>query len=418
MPDPEAAAPGKLFTVGIPVFNGRALLRACLASVVGSGFPHERYEVLVADDGSTDPETLAILRELEAAHAGEPGFVRVLGLEENSGGAARPRNRILDEATGEYVFFVDADDTIGSEALQRIADALADTPVDAPADWVALHQALVNGRQGAARVRQARLDVPRMKAFSTLTVHKVFRRAEIERQGLRFDEGLPSGQDVTFAFSYILGASRFLMLGDYDYYFLTRHAGNPEEPPHLSRTANTAKRLIDKNHRILASMLADLDRSGLPLAERLDVLGNVALPRVLVQQRYLASIVSEGPRAGAAELQRLADLLRTPLVDRLDPDRLRKQLTAEQLAVVRAADWRALRDLLAEPAEKQAAPPVRSRRWLARGRQLAGVLSGRARHRRVLKEIGDLRTAVQELQKSQARLEADARGALERRPGS
>jgi predicted ATPase len=69
--------------------------------------------------------------------------------------------------------------------------------------------------------------VPRAKALTTLTVHKVFRRAEIERQQLRFDEGLPSGQDVSFAFSYILNAARFLMLGGYDYYYLTQHAGNP-----------------------------------------------------------------------------------------------------------------------------------------------------------------------------------------------
>ncbi|SEP58943.1 glycosyltransferase family 2 protein [Microlunatus flavus] len=415
-PESTSTAPGRLFTVGIPVYNGRGLLRACLASVVRADFPHERYEVVLADDGSTEPETLAILRELEAAHADEPGFVRVLRLPENSGGAARPRNLILDEAVGEYVFFVDADDTVGSESLRRIADALAETPDEPPVDWIALHQALVNGRQGAARVKQARLDVPRMKAFSTLTVHKVFRRAEIERQRLRFDDRLPSGQDVTFAFSYILGASRFLMLGGYDYYYLTRHAGNPEEPPHLSRTANTAKRLIDKNHRILTSMLADLNRSELPMAERLDVLGNVALPRVLVQQRYLTSIVSEGPRAGARELLRLSALLDDPLAVRLDPARLQKAFTAEQLAVVRAADWPALAELLAEPGDTAKAPPSRTERWVRLGRRVSDAATGRGRHRRVLHELTGLRTAVRDLQKAQARLEAEVREALGRGP--
>ena len=41
-----AGAPTRLFTVGIPVFNGRALLRNCLESVVGSSMAHERFEVL------------------------------------------------------------------------------------------------------------------------------------------------------------------------------------------------------------------------------------------------------------------------------------------------------------------------------------------------------------------------------------
>src|ERR687893_243732 len=125
---------GRLFTVGIPVFNGKTLLRNCLQSVVNSTLPRSCFEILIADDGSTEPETLGILREFERDLAADPGFFRVISLGHNSGGAARPRNRILDEATGEYVFFIDSDDTIGNQALERIADALATTP----ADWIAL----------------------------------------------------------------------------------------------------------------------------------------------------------------------------------------------------------------------------------------------------------------------------------------
>jgi glycosyltransferase involved in cell wall biosynthesis len=415
MPDaaevPEArSAPTRLLTVGIPVFNGKALLRSCLASVVGSTFPHDRYEILVADDGSTEPETLAILAEHTENHHDEPGFFRVLELGTNSGGAARPRNRILDEATGEYVFFVDSDDTIGSETLARVADALASTP----ADWVALHQVLVNGRVGAASVRQPRMDVTRMKALTTLTVHKVFRRAEIERQRLRFDEGLPSGQDIAFAFSYLVNASRFVMLGSYDYYFLTRHADDPNEPPHLSRRANTAERQIDKNFRILRSMLTALRGSGLPEPERRAVLGEIALPRVLLQQRYLSSIVAAGPTDGAAALRRLATLLADPLVASLGETDLARGLTPEHLAVTVRADWAGLRDLLRQPDD--VAPPVARaglvERWLGRGRHLVARASGQARHRQLLDELAALRRSVNNLQKAQVRLEKDLRSGL------
>ena len=146
--------------------------------MLASSLAHDRFEILVADDGSWEPETLAILAELTESLAGEPGFFRVLTLGTNSGGAARPRNRILDEARGEYVFFVDADDTIGNLALERIAAAVTATPTD----WVALHQVPVNGRAPGVVVRPTQVVVSRHKALSTLTVHKVFRRAEIERQ--------------------------------------------------------------------------------------------------------------------------------------------------------------------------------------------------------------------------------------------
>ena len=78
VPGTPGAADGRLITVGIPVFNGRSLLRSCLHSVISSGLPRERFEIVVADDGSREPETLAILADFSAKLADEPGFFRVL----------------------------------------------------------------------------------------------------------------------------------------------------------------------------------------------------------------------------------------------------------------------------------------------------------------------------------------------------
>jgi glycosyltransferase involved in cell wall biosynthesis len=306
----------------------------------------------------------------------------VISLGSNSGGAARPRNRILDEATGEYIFFIDSDDTIGDQALQRIAEAVDATP----ADWVALNQIPVNGRVGVCRVRQPHVEVPRIKALSTLTVHKVFRRAEIERQHLRFDEGLPSGQDVSFAFSYILNATRFLMLGGYDYYYLIQHTGDPKEPAHLSRRANTPESLIEKNERIFRSMLTALLSSNLPDPERREILSRVTLPRVLIRQRYLKAIVNAGPDAGNRALRRLSKLLADPLVRNLDPTGL-EGLTAEHLAVIAKSDWPGLAHLVSGtplPAQSRAGLAAR---WVMRGRRFVDVASERARQRQLINTL-------------------------------
>ena len=395
----SAPASGKLFTVGIPVFNGRSLLRNCLQSVVSSTFPRRRFEIIVADDGSSEPETLAILAEFEDSFAAEPGFFRVISLGTNSGGAARPRNRILDEATGDYVFFVDSDDTIGNLALERIAAGVATTP----ADWIAVNQVPVNGRGALCVVRQAHVEVPRIRALSTLTVHKCFRRAEIERQKLRFDEGLPSGQDVTFAFSFILNASRFLMLGGYDYYYLIKHTGNPNEPAHLSRRAGTAVAKIEKNERILRAMLTALRGSSLPEAEQRNVIAQVTLPRLLLRQGYLTAIVMAGPVTGPPALRRLSRLLSDSPAADLDPVELR-DLTEQHLAVVAAANWLRLAQVMYPAAAK---PLLRiGTRVLARGRNILDVASGRTWRRRVIKELASLRSSVEDIQNGQRRLEA------------
>ena len=406
---------GRLLTVGIPVFNGKSLLRNCLQSVINSTLPRDRFEIVVVDDGSSEPETLAILEEFEKSLAADPGFIRVIHLETNSGGAARPRNRILDEATGEYVFFIDSDDTIGTLALERIAEALARTP----ADWVALNQVPVNGRAGVCRVRESHVEVSRLKALTTLTVHKVFRRAEIERQQLRFDEGLPSGQDVTFAFSYILNAARFLMLGGYDYYYLMRHTGNSAEPAHLSRRANTPEARIEKNEQILRSMLTALRECSLPESERREIICQITLPRVLIRQEYLKAIVRAGPVAGTRALRRLSNLIADPLLTDLDPTQL-KEVTEEHLAVIARSDWPGLALLMSPvPVNPQVSVGLaarwtkQGRRWIKRGRRFVAVASGRARHRRVVHELRLLRRSVEDMRKAQRQLEATLRRSKE-----
>ncbi|GAA1431149.1 hypothetical protein GCM10009616_17580 [Microlunatus lacustris] len=410
--EPDRSRPDRLLTVAIPVFNGKALLRLCLQSVLDSTLPRDRFEIVVADDGSTEPETRAILEELQESLAAEPGFFRVLRARVNSGGAARPRNRILDEARGEYVFFVDADDTIGNEALERIADALAATP----ADWVALNQVPVNGRGGHFAAARPRAEVSRARALSTLTVHKVFRRAEIERQGLRFDTGLPSGQDLRFAFSYLLNAERFLVLGGYDFYHLTHHKGDPTEPAHLSQRSRTARARIQKNERILGAMLQSLHASPLPLQEQRSILGQVCLPRMLLREGYLRAIVRAGPAAGSRALRRLARLLADPLVAGLDPAELHA-VTPEHLAVIAREDWHGLAQLVGGPVP---APPAHRRvaeRWVLRGRHVVDTASGRTRHRRLLREIRQLRRAVDDLKEGQLRIESALHRSADPDPG-
>ena len=66
---------GRLFTVGIPVFNGKTLLRNCLQSVINSTLPRHRFEILIADDGSSEPETLAILGGVREEPRSGPGVL-------------------------------------------------------------------------------------------------------------------------------------------------------------------------------------------------------------------------------------------------------------------------------------------------------------------------------------------------------
>lgn len=99
--------PKPTISVVIPCYNAAPFLRETLDSVLAQTYPAE--EILLIDDGSTD-DSAAI-----AASYGPP--VRVLR-QENQGESVA-RNRGIDEATGEWVAFLDADDLWLPEKLQR-----------------------------------------------------------------------------------------------------------------------------------------------------------------------------------------------------------------------------------------------------------------------------------------------------------
>ena len=103
-------------SVVVPVYNPGAHIEECVASLLRQSLPPDAYEVIFVDDGSTDG-TGERLDELAAA---DPR-VRVFH-QENSGWSGRPRNVGIDAARGEYVMFVDNDDHLGDEALERMYD--------------------------------------------------------------------------------------------------------------------------------------------------------------------------------------------------------------------------------------------------------------------------------------------------------
>ena len=112
---------GIRLTVVVPCHNAARFLRECLDSVVAQTL--KDIEVICIDDGSTD-QTAAILDEYAMRDA---RFV-VARIERS--GVSVARNMGIAKATGDYIGFVDADDTLDPDWLEKAEHAIVDSEAD------------------------------------------------------------------------------------------------------------------------------------------------------------------------------------------------------------------------------------------------------------------------------------------------
>lgn len=97
----------KKITIGVPVYNAEPFLIRCLDSLLRQGVDSQYYEILCVDDGSTDA-SWNILCKYKKTY---PEIFTIIKNEHNIG-LAKTRNRLIENAKGEYLGFVDADDFV------------------------------------------------------------------------------------------------------------------------------------------------------------------------------------------------------------------------------------------------------------------------------------------------------------------
>ena len=104
-------------TIGIPVYRAAGYIEKTMESALSQTFPS--IEFLVLDDCGGDG-SMDVIERLQKEHP-RGKDIRILRHEKNYGiGVAR--NRILDEARGNYLFFLDSDDIIMSDTIQLLFD--------------------------------------------------------------------------------------------------------------------------------------------------------------------------------------------------------------------------------------------------------------------------------------------------------
>ncbi|MHC8423244.1 bifunctional glycosyltransferase/CDP-glycerol:glycerophosphate glycerophosphotransferase [Streptomyces sp. NB004] len=213
------------FSVIVPAYQVQAYLHACLESVLSQSYPD--FELIVVDDASPDA-CGAIADEF----ADRDPRVRVVHLPEN-GGLGPARNAGMDRATGDYLVFLDGDDTLTPDALRAVADRVKETgdPDVLVYDYARTHwtgetvrsrAAAHLGEGGPAPFRLA--DRPELLRLLMVAWNKAVRREFAEREGLAFPPGYY--EDTPWTYPVLMSAETVATLDRVCVHYRQRRRGS------------------------------------------------------------------------------------------------------------------------------------------------------------------------------------------------
>ena len=201
----------------MPVYNVENFLAECLDSVEAQTC--QDFEIIAINDGSTDRSSLIL-----DAYAKKDDRIKVIN--QQNAGLSAARNAGLDVACGEYVLFLDSDDLLTPDALEKLANvAKKNVPDIVIYDYFLLSDS--TGELGFYRDQKIYSatngktftieDEPQMTQFIGVC-DRAFKRAYIEENGFRFIEG-KLYEDVPFCFQTELHAKKISLISDHIYYY-------------------------------------------------------------------------------------------------------------------------------------------------------------------------------------------------------
>jgi CRISPR system Cascade subunit CasB len=212
------------FSVIVPAYQVQAYLHECLESVLSQSCPD--LELIAVDDGSPDA-CGAVIDEFAAR---DPR-VRAVRLPENTG-LGPARNAGMERATGDYLVFLDGDDTLTPDALLAIADRLKETgePDVLVYDYARTYWSgeAVRNRAAAQLTERGpapfRLeDRPGLLNLLMVAWNKAYRREFVERAGFAFPPGFY--EDTPWTYPVLMTAGSIATLDRVCVHYRQRRSG-------------------------------------------------------------------------------------------------------------------------------------------------------------------------------------------------
>lgn len=209
-----------MISIIVPVYKAEKYIGQCIKSILSQTYTD--WELLLIDDGSTD-HSGAICDEYALKDK------RITVYHKENGGVSSARNYGLDKANGDWITFIDADDTVSASYLtdfnvtesQKEADCLVSQSITQFYPRKNKSIDLFRNQDATLYFDTNLDDINRKGVFlNGCPVAKLFNKKVIDDNNLRFDTDISLNEDHLFVLSYLCCINKVILVSNSNYTYL------------------------------------------------------------------------------------------------------------------------------------------------------------------------------------------------------
>lgn len=234
-----------LVTIIIPVYNMELYLKKCMDSIFAQTY--KNLQIILVDDGSKD-------NSLALCDAYQQEDTRIEVIHKSNGGLGFARNSGMEKAKGDYIFFLDADDWISDDCMEKLMKVVETKPYDIVKG---LHYLVKKNEvvltsysysSGVVKRNGTKEEIERYHKIKTKSTFGTawgtfYKREFLEKYQLLFDENrVIFLEDVLFNLKVFSHNPQFYVLCEPVYYYLIREGSIMN-----SRRENVSTQLLNLN---------------------------------------------------------------------------------------------------------------------------------------------------------------------------
>lgn len=204
-------------SVVIPVYGVEKYIRQCLESIINQTY--KNLEIIVVNDGTKD-NSMKIVEEYLSDK-------RIKIINKENGGLASARNRGIEEATGEYISFIDSDDWIELDSYEELIKTIKDEDIIV-FDFCKFDEATQKIKRKSTTIEEFKKNVTQNRKYLLLEYcneswNKMYKLDFLKKYNLKFNNMLY--EDVFWKFETFLQAEKIKVIDKVCYFY---RSGRPD----------------------------------------------------------------------------------------------------------------------------------------------------------------------------------------------